>query len=523
MSDQPSSSAEPHGKAGAQRPNVLFILADQHNAKVMGHAGHPDVKTPHLDRLAAEGTCFENAITQNPICTPSRTCFHSGQYAHNHGIYNLCGPKPELPNVYGHFRRYGYTTGAIGKIHCPENWIEDQVDFFRETTGSCSVGGSPEYHRYLKENGHWEVHQRDETRVGLFGQSMDGYLNHLPFEATPEGYVVDQAKGFMGEAQEKGQPFLLHVSFPRPHQTYAPTEAFWKLYDADTLTMPPNWKWDLKNKAPHLIATRQACLDNAEALCDVEPKNYDALCRRKMRGYLGNISMVDHSVGLLMEHLKALGLEEDTIVVYSADHGDYACEHGVIEKAPGICSDAITRIPYIWKFPGTVQAEQSQAAIAESVDVVPTLCRLAGLPQLETADGKDITGLLKGGSEVVHEIGVTEFAWSKSVRKGDWRYVYYPREMFATEYPEGFGELYNVAEDPYEMKNLYFDPSHKDKALEMERDLMDWLITTTRVVGTNCAPMPEGEQSQTRYKVSTHLDGKIGYEQLRRVEWKNYL
>ncbi|NBB96380.1 MAG: sulfatase-like hydrolase/transferase [Planctomycetes bacterium] len=109
------------------RPNVLFIVADQHSAKCLGHKNHPDVKTPNLDRLAAEGVRFDNAVIQNPICTPSRVSFLSGQYCHNHGYYGLCGPNPSgLPNVLGEFRKAGYTTAAIGKIHCPEYWVEDR-------------------------------------------------------------------------------------------------------------------------------------------------------------------------------------------------------------------------------------------------------------------------------------------------------------------------------------------------------------------------------------------------------------
>ena len=106
-----------------KKPNILFILADQHNAK--GHAGHPDVLTPHLDRMAAEGVRFTNAISQNPICTPSRVCYLSGQYCHNHGYYGLSGPNPGgLPSMLGCFRRAGYATSAIGKIHWPERTVD---------------------------------------------------------------------------------------------------------------------------------------------------------------------------------------------------------------------------------------------------------------------------------------------------------------------------------------------------------------------------------------------------------------
>ena len=118
------------------RPNILLLFSDQHHAKVLGHKGHPNVLTPHIDQLANEGVRFDNAITQNPICTPSRTCWLSGQYCHNHGYYGLSGPNPGgLPTLFGHLGKYGYRTGAVGKIHCPEYWVEDDVDFFVETTG----------------------------------------------------------------------------------------------------------------------------------------------------------------------------------------------------------------------------------------------------------------------------------------------------------------------------------------------------------------------------------------------------
>ncbi|HIM11622.1 TPA: hypothetical protein EYM26_12575, partial [Candidatus Poribacteria bacterium] len=102
----------------SSKPNILFIISDQHNAKILGHKGHSNVKTPHLDQLATKGVRFENAITQNPICTPSRVSFLSGQYCHNHGYYGLSGPNPNgLPNLFSHFRQYGYMTSAVGKIH----------------------------------------------------------------------------------------------------------------------------------------------------------------------------------------------------------------------------------------------------------------------------------------------------------------------------------------------------------------------------------------------------------------------
>jgi choline-sulfatase/uncharacterized sulfatase len=507
----------------SSRPNILFILSDQHNAKILGHKGHPDAKTPNIDRLAREGVRFDNAIAQNPICTPSRVSYFSGQYCHNHGIYGLCGPKPNgIPTMLGHFRKNGYTTAAIGKIHCPENWVEEDSDLFLEVSG-CSVGGNPEYRAYIEGKGLAKEHTLSEKRSGPYGQCMDGYESPLAYRDAPEGWSVTRAIEFMKNASEANTPFFCHASFPRPHETYAPAKEFWDMYDENALTMPPNWQYEMKNKAPNLIETVQDARARSDEWTVAEPKTYDAGCRRKLRGYFGNISMVDFAVGELLSFLKEAGIEDNTIVIYASDHGDYACEHGIIEKAPGICSDAITRIPYIWRWPGHFRQGHVEQNLVETVDVMPTLCTLAGLEQLQTADGKDITNLLHGKSEVIHDISVTEFAWSKSIRKGNFRYVYYPRERFEKEYPDGFGELYDIENDPWEMNNLYFEDAYKDKVAELKNDLMDWLVTTTRVVSTNCSNMPAGPQATMRYKCAVNADGKINPDCLRDMWNMNYV
>lgn len=506
------------------KPNVLFILSDQHNAKCLGHKGHPDVKTPNLDRLAAEGVRFDNAITQNPICTPSRMCFISGQYAHNHGYYGLSGPNPNgLPTLFGHFRRNGYRTGAIGKIHCPEYWVEDDCDVFLETSG-CSIGGRCHaYDRFLREKGLENL--EDHGAWQEFGrrgqQTCDGRPSKVGYCESQEGWSVTQAAAFIQSAREDGVPFLLHVSFPKPHQCYTPAKEFWDLYDEANLTLPPNADFEGPHRAPHLVKQVAQWRNGNWPL--LEPRAFEAARLRKLHGYLGNISHIDHAVGELLDFIDANGLGDDTIVVYSADHGDYAAEHGIMEKAPGICHDAITRIPLIWRWGDRFPAGHTVPELVETVDVSNTLCALCELPVMETSDGKNISHLLQGGEGAVRDVAVTEFAWSKSIRKGDWRLVYYPPEMFRDEYPDGFGELYNLAEDPWEMNNLYFDDEHQGTIRELKTNLLDWLVTTTRPVSTNCADLDEGPQRKRRYHVVVNEDNKIHPDELRKVGYKNYL
>ena len=157
------------------------------------------------------------------------------------------------------------------------------------------------------------------------------------------------------------------------------------------------------------------------------------------------------------------------------------------------------------------------------MDLATTLCSLAGLEALETSDGKDISGLLRGGSGEVHRVGVTEFAWSKSVRQGNIRLVCYPPQMFPEQYPEGFGELYDLRADPWEMKNLYFDPAHAAKVRELERDLLDWLVSTTRPTTTLSLPNFDGPQFVTRYRNSVNADRKFNPDRLRDLRHRNYL
>jgi hypothetical protein len=180
----------------------------------------------------------------------------------------------------------------------------------------------------------------------------------------------------------------------------------------------------------------------------------------------------------------------------------------------------------------------------ETVDVANTLCALAGLDLLQTVDGKDISHLLRGEQGEVHKVGVTEFAWSKSVRKGKYRYIYYPSEMFADVYPDGFGELYDLENDPWEMQNLYFDAAYASIVNEMQSDLLEWLITTTRPKTALGLDVPPGDsmvtsfsgvfydagsdQIHTRYHCSSNADGKFHPDRLRTLTNKplplrNYL
>jgi arylsulfatase A-like enzyme len=478
--------------------NILFVISDQHLATCTGYEGHSQAITPNMDRLAREGVRFTNAYTQNTICTPSRVSILSGQYCHNHGYYGLSGPRPErLPSFLGHFRAQGYRTAGIGKLHTPNDpadWLADQVDLY----GECYNYGAElrveesAYFEYLARLGLRD--REDSIRLPEFAgaQQDEGRPSNLPYEHSVEGWCVQQAVKFIDASHAAGKPFCMEVSLPRPHQCYTPDQKFWDLYP-DDLDLPPTLNQDASHRPPYF----QAMVERAkkwEGL--IEPKGVEHVRRRVWRGYLACITQVDYALGQLLDHLDRTGQAENTIVVYGSDHGAYSGTHGVPEKAPGICSEAVCRVPYLWRVPGLAKAGHVSRQLVENVDLAPTITALCGLPAMETVDGKDITALLQGDDQPVHEVAVTENAWSKAIRWDDWRLVHYQPALWDS------GELYHMGEDPDETRNLF--TARPDIVAEGRRRLLEWLIGSTRVTTV----WPALDFSKSPYDYRTAADGK---------------
>jgi arylsulfatase A-like enzyme len=385
-----------------------------------------------------------------------------------------------LLSLFSHAKAHGYRTGAFGKIHTPENWIQPHLD----AVDDLMERGSGGYRAYLDKLGLTAL--RDDGTYpeskAAGGQPLDARAARLPFEHIAEHYYTMRLIEFL-RSQPKGRPFCAWLTLPRPHETYVPAKEFWDLYDESKLTLPPNADDPLRDKSPQTQARLVQRQPNWGGWL-FEPKDWEHGRRRVLRGYYGCVSMVDACMGMVMKELRALGIAENTIVIYSADHGDFAAEHGIIEKAPGLAYDAITRIPFIWRWPGRIESGKVCEELVESVDFLPTACSLAGLPVPAQCDGYDITKMLKGDHTPVREAAFTENPWGKCIRKKDWKLVHYPRQMYPGM-KEDVGELYDMAGDPWQLKNLYHDPAQGERIGQLRRELMDWLITTTHIVTMN--------------------------------------
>ncbi len=507
------AAAVPVSAQTGKRWNVLFIMSDQHQAACMGHEGHPQAITPNLDRLAAQGVRFRNAYTQNPICTPSRMSLLSGQYCHNHGYYGMIGPTPPvaLPSFLLHFRRNGYKTAAIGKIHVPDkprNWLTEHCDLLADARGP--KGGNP-YTDHLIKLG--LAAKEDTLRLPEFpgSQQHEGRPSNLSYRDSVEGWSVTTAINFIDSC--KDEPFCVEVSLPKPHQCYVPDRRFWDMYP-DNLELPRT----LRNSATHRPPHFQRMVERLKSMTWlIEPKTFEDGCRRVWRAYLACITHVDFAIGELLDHLEKTGKAENTIVVYTADHGGYAGTFGVPEKAPGICSEAVCRVPFIWRVPGVTKPGHKCTQLAENVDIASTLTSLCGLPPMETADGRNLTGLLAGDEKPVREVAVTENVWSKALRWGPWRFVHYQREMFGRD----TGELYNLEKDPDETRNLYDDKDSQSVVAECRRLLLEWLINTTRCRTLDY--LPAGEDSTKMRAEDGTQSNRVSVKERLRYGGANYL
>jgi arylsulfatase len=455
--------------------NILQIISDQHMARLMGCEGDRVVITPHMDRLAREGVRFSNAYTQNPICTPSRTSILSGQYCHNHGYYGLGGHAPQqLPSFLGHFKRAGYRTAALGKLHLPNHprdWAADDCDYFGEFMGSHPNSA---FNAHARALGYFD--EIDHGRIPEIpgNQQWDARPSRLTFDQSIEGFTVSEAIRFMDEAASSGRKFCIQVSLFRPHQCYTPAKQFWDLY-ADLNDLPPMVDADVSHRPPHF----QKMVEKFKGMKgSFQPDDFLSFARRLWRGYLACITHVDHGVGLLLDYLDRTGRASDTAVVYHSDHGAYSGLFGIGEKAPGICSEAVCRVPMIWRVPGVSRAGHVSSQLVENIDLATTFASVAGTSPFTSGDGVDITPLLQGEDRALRSVSVTENPWSKALRWDRWRFVHYQPEMFDGQ---DVGELYDISTDPDETKNLYHSPEHAPIVEKSRRLLLEWLIRSTRI------------------------------------------
>ncbi len=465
----------PRSHFSAKKPNVLWIMADQFHAGAMGFLGS-QVRTPALDSLAKTGLVFEKAYCNNPICGPSRTSFITGQRPGTHGILgNTIGhlDLPVPPTIPLVFRNSGYETALIGKAHMLRKWDAAGFEHLRYSDLCDADPADPftcHYYQYLSDQGLADLYDHGALPPSHPGHDMSGFVSDIPREHSLETWTGDESLAFL-KSRNSSKPFFLKMSFQRPHDPYTIPKGEKLLYDPNRLRLPDNaadfFECGFANHHPIMSRYAREGRHGYPFRPDSPPE-----LKTQLAYYYSLITEIDLQIGRVLNFLKEQQLEDHTAVLFTADHGDFAGEHGLMLKNLGLF-EAVHRIPFLLRFPGGPK-NRCISELVESVDLFPTLCELAGLQIPESVEGKSVLPLLSGEpgkSEVIAE-------WSFNPD----RYPHYNKTIRTPTHRlslfgkgEG-GEFHDLENDPGEMKNLFGKP----EAASLQYDLEHHLATATK-------------------------------------------
>ena len=477
----------PGARAAASRPNIVLIMTDQQRAGLTRGSGFPLDTMPTLDRLATNGVGFDRAYATAPVCCPSRVSMLTSRWPHAHRVRENGGLKHATyaKDIVDVFRPQGYRVGLAGKNH---SHIQPQhLDFCRQYS---HAGGwmPPDAPRQYAEFEKW-----------LGSLHFHISLEPAPFPAEvqhPHRIVSDAAEFIEGAGQN---PFLLWVSFPEPHPPYQVSRPYFDLFPPESVPE--------RAAAPETLVRRNYKWRWMREAMDAAYPGYDAQWRRYRSVYLGALRMIDDQIARLVRLLEQRRLAENTIVVFVADHGDYFAEYGLWRKGVGM-PETLIRIPMVWSG-WNIAPSRGNPAHVSIADVMPTLCEAAGLEVPLGVQGRSLWPMLQGKTypreefrSIYAEVGFggisyeesdhvpysvatrktsdggilvdtlnscTQSGYLKMVRMGDWK-------LLLDEL--GRGELYNLAQDPYELQNRFGDPAVLAEQAHLLQELMQWGIRT---------------------------------------------
>lgn len=470
-----------------KRANILLIMTDQHRWDTLGCYGAPICRTPNVDALAARGVRFNAAYTPTSPCSPARAALFTGLYPHkNHVLENGGTLNPEAPNLAGELKKAGYNLGYAGKWHVdnpkvPTDYGFEGKDFagYGYPVGGGFVQGlrfalgdrksSQHYQDYIRSRG-YEPPKVIESffgrNPGTHGQEMYAKQSggvETNFEYMVSEFAIELLRKFAPAYRNEGKPFFLWANFWGPHTPCLLPEPYYSMYDPKSVPEDPAYRDTLANKPDvHELYARYFGLDQWPW------SRWQEFVAR----YWGYVTMLDDLTGRILSELRALGLEQDTLVIFTTDHGDQMGAHRMVEKGP---------FPYeeSWRLPMVVAHPHCQApgsASQEFVylhDLMPTFLEIAGRPTPNVPDSRSILPNILGrdaptGRDSVYCAfhGHIFPAPLRFVRTRTHKLVYYRAHT---------GELYDLGSDPYELNNLIDQPTHKavqDELLQRMRDYM---------------------------------------------------
>jgi arylsulfatase len=527
------------GPGAVRRPNVLLIMTDQQRADTLGCAGNTVIQTPHLDRLAREGTRCARAYVQNPICMPSRATLFTGRYPRSHRVWTngVCLPPDEITLAHT-LGAAGYQTAAFGKLHFTPTggpigpgryeanalwqdpahaaemaeWEGPYYGFqtVRLAIGHNAPGGH--YGRWLRRE-HPEalpLFKREaalQTPTGLHGSWKSG----LPAELHSSTWVADQTIDFLrqrhrhiaGAGQPDGsasqpdgpegpmQPFFAVCSFPDPHHPFCPPAPWSDLYDPAGMPAPVARPGELDHLPPHFAEHFRGAWSRRGPTPPAHPQGIPAdHLREVIAHYYGMISLVDHNVGRVLDTLDELDLAGDTLVIFTSDHGELLGDHGLLLKGPFLY-EGLVRVPLLWRLPGRIAAGVVVDEAVGHVDVVPSVLdflrvetplgvqgqSLASHLAPEPSGASDPSGAASHHPPQLRPWVLTEY------RTGfdpdlSLKQIHLGQYKLTYYGHDRFGELFDLAQDPHELENRFADPAYAGIRRDLKQHLLDALLAT---------------------------------------------
>ena len=476
--------------------NILLITSDQHHFSALGSV-NPKIRTPNLDRLTREGTRFERAYCVNPTCSPSRATMITGLYPSQHGCWAIGVKLPEDVLTAGDlFQAQGYELILVGKAHFQplrsepgSESIESQplmrdLDFWRNFHGpwygfnhvetarmhANESHAGQHYALWLEEKGlaNWRDYfdpwppQPNSKYSGPY-YLRDSLTWDLPEEYHPTHWVGERTVANIERCAAEGKPFFLWSSFFDPHPPYVLPEPWASMYDPAEMEPGEYTPGEFDDMPPQFGRTRE---ENPDFSDYEEPggqglhgfhshlHSADAL-RRSMAAYYGMVSLIDQEVGRIMDALSRLGLAENTLVIFTTDHGHFLGQHGLVAKGAFHYEDLI-RIPMIARYPGHIPAGSVSQALQSQIDFVPTFLEAAGIT---------VPGSMQGSSRLADWERGAGRAWALVENRHNPTTVHL-RTLVTGRYKitvyrdHKYGELFDLQTDPHELHNGWADPAY---------------------------------------------------------------
>ena len=465
------------------RPNIVFLFSDQHRADALGCAGHPVVKTPNLDRLAAGGVRFERTFAAAPICGPcrsamltGRTVARCGALTHRH-MHRQMG----LPTLGTVFREAGYVTGAFGKMHVAGE--DDEHDLgFDERALRIYTPMKNDYQHTIGMEKFWQYcSYLPQYRPHPDARERHSYnLKNEPIRLEEElildRMTADRSIAFLRQHRE--DQFFLYVGLEKPHnEMYAP-KRFHDLYNPAKMELPENRHFD-RSRLPDTIYDNPT-FPIADGLTDDQMRHATA-------AYYANVSYMDEQAGRVLDALDELGLADNTIVVYSTDHGENLFNHQIVQKQ--CFFEEAVRVPLLVRVPGVTEAGTTRAQLASLLDLFPAFCDACGIAPPDGLDGKSLLPVITDNAPLRDEV-FSEFYESgvaeRMIRTDRWKYVHSEGDLH---------QLYDLESDPHENVNLIDDPAHAGIAKELDARLCrDWQIPDTSAIPRRRGDTRQGQR-----------------------------